>query len=134
MKTWLGARLRQRRWLPPKGRRRKFMNLPPAVDLEKKMVSKKRPASASEKEKRIVAKEKGPDDDEPAGKKAQVNPVAETDEDVDVLSTPQIQPCTFYPPMGSVQKAVEELPSAALADPEELEARDARSKHVAEMI
>jgi hypothetical protein len=33
-----------------------------------------------------------------------------------------------------VQKAVEELPSAALADPEELEARDARSKRVAEMI
>jgi hypothetical protein len=110
------------------------MNLPPAIDLEKKVVSKKRPASASEKEKRIVAKEKGPDDDEPAGKKAQVNPVAETDEVVDVLSTPQIQPCTFYPPKGSMQKVVKELPSADLADPEELEARDARSKRVAEMI
>jgi hypothetical protein len=33
-----------------------------------------------------------------------------------------------------VQKAIEELPSAALADPEELEARDARSKRVAERI
>jgi hypothetical protein len=48
--------------------------------------------------------------------------------------TPQIQPCTFYPPKGSVQKPVEEFLAAALADSEELEARDARSKRVAEMI
>jgi hypothetical protein len=75
----------------------------PTVDLEKKVVSKKRPASASEKEKRVVAKEKGPDDDEPARKRAQVDPVTETDEDVDILSTPQIQPHTFYPPKGSTQ-------------------------------
>jgi hypothetical protein len=106
----------------------------PADDLEKKVVSKKRPSSASKKEKRVVVKEKGPDDDEPAGKKARANPIAETDEDVDILSTPQIQPCTSYPPRGTVRKAVEEFPSAALADPEELEARDARSKCVAEMI
>jgi hypothetical protein len=33
-----------------------------------------------------------------------------------------------------LKKAVEELPSAALADHEELEARDTRSKRVAEMI
>jgi hypothetical protein len=106
----------------------------PAVDLEKKVVSKKRPASASEKEKRVVVKEKGPDDDEPVGKKARANPIAETDKDVDILSAPQIQPCTSYPPKGTARKAVEELPSGALADPEELEARDARSKCVAEMV
>jgi hypothetical protein len=52
------------------------------------VVSKKRPASASKKGKRIVAKEKGPDGDEPVGKKARVNPVVEIDEDVDILSTP----------------------------------------------
>jgi hypothetical protein len=93
--------------------KKKILESSLAVDLEKKVVSKKRPASASEKEKRVVAKEKGTDDDEPTGKKARVNPVAETDEDVDILSTPQIQPCTFYPLKGTVQKAVEELPSAA---------------------
>jgi hypothetical protein len=98
------------------------------------VVSKKRPVSASEKEKRVVVKEKDPDDDEPAGKKARANLVAETDEDVDILSTPQIQPCTSYPPKGTVRKAVEELPSAALSDPEELAARDARSKRMAKMI
>jgi hypothetical protein len=114
--------------------KKKIHESSPAVDLVKKVVSRKRPASAPEKEKRIVAKEKGPDDDDPAGKKARVDPVAETDEDVDILSTPQIQPCTFYPPKGSAQKAVEELPSAALADSEEMEPRDARSKRVAEMI
>jgi hypothetical protein len=117
-----------------KREKKKVHESSPAADLEKKMVSKKRPASASEKEKCIVVKEKGPDDDEPAGKKARANPVAEMDKDVDILSMPQIQPCTSYPPRGTVQKAVEELPSAALADPEELEARDARSKRVAEMI
>jgi hypothetical protein len=106
----------------------------PVADLEKRVISKKRPASASKKEKRVVAKEKGPDDDEPAEKKARANPVAETDEDVDILSTPQIQPCTSYPLKGTARKAVEDLPLAALADPEELEARDARSKRMAEMI
>jgi hypothetical protein len=55
------------------------------VDLEKRVVSKKRPTSASEKEKRVAVKEKGPHD-EPVGKKARANPIAETDEDVDILS------------------------------------------------
>jgi hypothetical protein len=98
------------------------------------VVSKKMPASASEKEKHVVAKEKGPDDDEPARKRARVDPIAETAEDVDILSTPQIQPCTFYAPKGSIQKPVEALPAAAPIDPELLEASDARSKRVAEMI
>jgi hypothetical protein len=35
---------------------------------------------------------------------------------------------------GEYAKTVEELPAAALINPEELEARDARSKRVAEMI
>jgi hypothetical protein len=47
---------------------------------------------------------------------------------------PQIQPSTFYPPRGKALKTVEGLPAATLVDPEELEARDARGKHVAEMI
>jgi hypothetical protein len=52
--------------------KKKIHESSPAVDLEKKVVSKKRPASASEKEKHVVAKEKGPDDDEPAGKRARL--------------------------------------------------------------
>jgi hypothetical protein len=113
--------------------KKKIHESSPTIDLEKKVFSKKRHANASEKEKRVVTKEKGPDDDQPAGKKAGVNLVTETDEDVDILLTPQIQPYTFYPLKGTVRKAVEELPSAALADPEELEARDTRSKRMAEM-
>jgi hypothetical protein len=105
-----------------------------ATDLERKVVSKKRIVSVLEEEKRVVAKEKGPDDEEPAGKRARTDPVAETDEDIDILSTSQIQPSTFYLPKGKMQKTVEELPVAASFDPEELESRDARGKRVAEMI
>jgi hypothetical protein len=53
-----------------------------------------------------------------------------SDEDVDILSTPQIQSCTSYPLRGAAQKMAEEPPTAALADPEELEARDARGRRV----
>jgi hypothetical protein len=114
--------------------KKKIHDPSPAIDLEKKVVSKKRIASVSEEAKRVVAKEKGPDDDEPAGKRARIDPVTETDEDDDILSTPQIHPSTFYPPKGKMLKTVEELPAAASVDGEELEARDARGKRVAEMI
>jgi hypothetical protein len=50
------------------------------------------------------------------------------------MLTPQIQPCTNYPPKESAQKLAEELPPAGLVDAEELEAREARGKHVAELI
>jgi hypothetical protein len=70
----------------------------------------------------------------PLGKKARADPVAETDEDVDILSMPQIQPCTSYPSKGTAWKMTEEPSMAGLPDPEELEARDARGKRVAEMI
>jgi hypothetical protein len=56
------------------------------------------------------------------------------DEDVDIPSAPQIQPCTKYPPKGSAWKVTEEPSTAGLADPEELEAREARGNRVAEMI
>jgi hypothetical protein len=52
------------------------------------MTSKKRPSEASERGKRVTIKEKGPNDDKPSGKRARADPVAETDEDVDILSTP----------------------------------------------
>jgi hypothetical protein len=105
-----------------------------ATDLEKKVVSKKRIVSVSEEAKRVVAKEKGPNDDEPAKKRARIDPVAEIDEDVDILSTPQIQPSTFYPSKGKMLKTIEELPAAASVDAEELESHDAQGKRVAEMI
>jgi hypothetical protein len=114
--------------------KKKIHDPSPAIDLEKKVVSRKRVVGVLEEEKRVVAKEKGSDDEEPAGKRARTDPVAETDEDVDILLTPQIQPSTFYPPKGKVLKTIEELPTATLVDPEELEARDARGKRVVEMI
>jgi hypothetical protein len=104
------------------------------ADVEKRVISKKRPVDALERGKRVTVKEKGPDEDETSGKKARANPVVETDEDIDILSTPQIQPCTSYPSRGTAQKMAEEPPTAGLANPEELEARDARGKPVAEMI
>jgi hypothetical protein len=106
----------------------------PAADTDKKMALKKRPSEATERGKRVTIKEKGPDDDEPSGKRARADPVAETDEDVDILSTPQIQPCTNYLPKGSARKVTEEPTTAGLADPEELEAREVRGKGVVEMI
>jgi hypothetical protein len=104
------------------------------ADAEKRVISKKRPADASKKGKCVTIKEKNPDVDEPSGKKAQADPDAETDEGVDILSTPWIQPCTSYPPRGTARKMTEEPSAVGLADPEELEARDARGKCVAEMI
>jgi hypothetical protein len=106
----------------------------PAADAEKRVTSKKRSSEASERGKRVTIKEKGPDDDEPSGKRAQADPVVETDEDVDILSTPQIQPCTTYPPKGTARNMTEEPSTAGLADPEELEVREVRGKRVAEMI
>jgi hypothetical protein len=105
----------------------------PAADTDKKMASKKRPSEATDRGKCVTIKEKGPDDDEPFGKRARADPVAETGENVDILSMPQIQPCTNYPPKGSARKVMEEPSTAGLADPEELEAREVRGKHVAEM-
>jgi hypothetical protein len=58
----------------------------PAADIDKKIASKKRSSEATERGKRVTIKEKGPDDDEPSGKRARADPVAETDEDVDTLS------------------------------------------------
>jgi hypothetical protein len=117
-----------------KREKKKVHDPSPAADVEKKMTSKKRPSEASERGKRVTIKEKGPDDDEPSWKRAQADPVAETDEDVDILSMPQIQPCTTYPLKGTAQKMTEEPSTVGLADLEELEAREVRSKRVAEMI
>jgi hypothetical protein len=107
--------------------KKKIHDPSPMTDLEKKVISKKGVASALEEEKRVVAEEKRPGDKEPAGKRAQIDPILETDEDIDILSTPRIEPSTFYPPKGKALKTVEELPATSSADPEELEARDATS-------
>jgi hypothetical protein len=106
----------------------------PAADAEKKVTSKKRSAETLEREKRVRIKDKGADDDEPSGKRARADPDAKMDENVDVLSTPQIQACTTYPPRGTLQQMAEGPSAASLADPEELEAREATGKRVAEMI
>jgi hypothetical protein len=44
----------------------------PVTDLEKKIISKKRVASVSQEEKCVVAEEKRPDNEEPAGKRVQI--------------------------------------------------------------
>jgi hypothetical protein len=71
-----------------------------------------------------MAEEKHPNNEEPVGKRARIDPIVETDEDVDILLTPQFEPSTYYPPppKGKTLKAVEELPVASSVDPEELEA------------
>jgi hypothetical protein len=104
-----------------------------AGDADKKLASKKRPSEATERGRGVTIKEKGPDEDEPSGKRARADPVAETDEDIDIMPTPQIQSCTNYPPKGPAQKLMEPS-SAGQSDPEELEAREARGKRVAELI
>jgi hypothetical protein len=114
--------------------KKKVHDSSPTTYVEKRVISKKRPVEASKRGKCITIKEKDPDDNEHSGKKARANPVVETDEDIDILSTPQIQPCTTYPPRGTAQNMAEGPLTASLPDPEELEAREARGKHVAEMI
>jgi hypothetical protein len=108
----------------------------PAVsgEVDKRLALKKRPLETTDRVKQIAVREKEPDDGEASGKRARLDPVAETDEDIDILSTPQIQPCTKYPPKGSAQRLAEEPSPAGLADAEELEAREARGKRVAELI
>jgi hypothetical protein len=103
-------------------------------DADKRLALKKRPLEATERGKRVTIKEKGPDEDETSGKRAWTDPVAETDVDIDIMPTPQIQPCANYPPNGPAQKLTEESSSAGQADPEELEAHEARGKRVAELI
>jgi hypothetical protein len=68
--------------------KKKIHDPSPAIDLEKKVVSKKRVASVAEEEKRVASKDKGPDDEEPTKKRAQIDPIVETDEDVDIMSMP----------------------------------------------
>jgi hypothetical protein len=68
--------------------KKKIHDPSPANDLEKKVVSKKRVASVAEEEKRVASKDKGPDDEEPTEKRAQIDPIVETDEDVDIMSMP----------------------------------------------
>jgi hypothetical protein len=114
--------------------KKKIHDPSPAGDADKKLASKKRPSEATERGRRVTIKEKEPDGDETSGKRARADPVAETDEDVDIMSTPQIQPCTNYPPKGPVQKLMEEPSSVGQADPEELEACEARGKRVVELI
>jgi hypothetical protein len=70
---------------------------------------RKRLLDTVEKVKQLAVKEREPEDGEASAKRARVDPVAETDEDVDIVTTPQIQPCTKYPPKGSAQKLVEGL-------------------------
>jgi hypothetical protein len=69
-----------------------------AGDADKRLTLKKRPLEATERGKQATIREKGPDEDEASGKRARTDPVAETDEGVDIMPTPQIQPCTNYPP------------------------------------
>jgi hypothetical protein len=113
--------------------KKKIHDPSPAGDADKRLASKKRPSDATEKGRRVTIKEKESDEDEPSGKRARADPVVETDDDVDIMSTPQIQPCTNYPLKGAMRKSTEEPLSAGQADPEELEAREARRKRVAEM-
>lgn len=59
---------------------------------------------------------------------------AETDDDVDILAMPLIEPSTRYPPKAKEPEILKELPTTAPPDPEEVAEREARSKRVAEMV
>jgi hypothetical protein len=83
---------------------------------------------------RFIAEEHRPHDAEPAVKRARTDPFAETDEDVDILATPRIEPSTHYPPKMKNPEAPKELPAIAPPDPVEEAQREARSRRVAEMI
>jgi hypothetical protein len=104
------------------------------VETDKGPSLKKRPLDTAEKVKQLAVKEKKTEDAEASAKRARVDPVAETDEDVDIMPAPQIQPCTKYPPKGSAKKLVEGPPPLGQTDAEELEAREARGRRVAELI
>jgi hypothetical protein len=104
------------------------------VETDKGPALKKRPLDTVEKVKQLAVKEKETEGVEASAKRARVDPVAETDEDVDIMPTPQIQPCTKYPPKGSAKKLVEGPPPLGQTDAEELEAREARGRRVAELI
>jgi hypothetical protein len=108
----------------------------PAVsgEADKGLAMRKRPLDTTERVKELAVKEKELEDSKASAKRARVDPVAETDEDVDILTKPRIQPCTKYPPKGSAQELTGEPSQAGLADAEELEAREARGKRVAELI
>jgi hypothetical protein len=83
-----------------KREKKKVHNPSPVIELEKKTISKKRVASISDQEKHVVAAKTRLEDEEPTGKRARIDPVAEKDEDIDILSTPQIEPSTRYPSKG----------------------------------
>jgi hypothetical protein len=104
------------------------------VETDKGPALKKRPLDTVEKVKQLAVKEKETEGVEASAKRARVDPVAETDEDVDIMPTPEIQPCTKYPPKGSAKKLVEGPPPLGQTDAEELEAREARGRRVAELI
>jgi hypothetical protein len=70
--------------------KKKIHDPSPAGDADKKLASKKRPLEVTERGRRVTIKEKEPDEDEPSGKRALADPVTETDDDVDIMSTPQI--------------------------------------------
>jgi hypothetical protein len=59
-------------------------------DVDKRLALKKRPLEITERAKRITLKEKGSDEDETSRMRARIDLVAETDESVDIMPTPQI--------------------------------------------
>jgi hypothetical protein len=83
-----------------KREKKKVHNPSPVIELEKKTISKKRVASIPYQEKHVVAAKMRLEDEEPTGKRARIDPVTEKDEDIDILSTPQIEPSTRYPSKG----------------------------------
>jgi hypothetical protein len=101
--------------------KKKIHDSSPVTELEKKTILEKRVSSTSEQEKHVVTEEARPEDVEPTGKRARTDPIAEMDEEIDIFSTPQIDPSTRYPPKGKELEVTKELPVISSTDPEELE-------------
>jgi hypothetical protein len=81
--------------------KKKSQDIAPLVILEKKTILERKNPNVNEKDKEIVNEGPQLEVAKPQAKKPRAEKVSEDDEDIDVISTPQIQPSTFYPPKDS---------------------------------
>jgi hypothetical protein len=114
--------------------KKKMHDASPAAELEKKMVSKRKISSASEQKKDIVVEEQQPEGVKLPRKKARLDPFAKTDDDMDILATPQLELSSCYPPKAKELEGQKELPTTAPLDLEEVAEREARSKPAVEIL
>jgi hypothetical protein len=100
--------------------KKKIHDMPPVVNLDKKMSSKRKAPSTSEKDKGVVVEERQPKAVKPQEKKSRTDPTAETDENMDALATPQVELSSLYPPKAREPQEPKDHPVIAPIDPVEV--------------